>query len=257
MADRHGNNRQGRKINKGRRNNRISRNRKKEQKQFRIYPQAQINWNSPARTAWVYWPGKGEPLLYRLDFLDNHELRNFWHMDHDQKAEYLSSKFNRHHRRPRCQRGPTVKGNLSQVDICSHNCYNKIISAVACWKGVPNEKVFTKDISNFLRRVYPHLKKLMSRSESEKLKGMDAVIDQKNLKVLNPAFIVSVARWSKIRPQAVHVLDVSRFLEYMYAPIKRLALDHDSDKLKTLEELFKILNDIWLPTDEQIKIRRH
>ncbi len=257
MADRHRINRKHcKRTNKGKENRSGRKIQKKQKKRhsFVVFPYSHVDWQRLARMAWVYWPGRGEPLLYRLDFLDNHELRTFWSMDNEQKADYLSSKFNRHHRRPRCQKGPTTQENLSQVDIYSHVCYNKLISAIACWSGISIERVVTADIAKFLRKVYPPLKKLMSRSDDEKLKGVGAVVDQKNLKELSPIFIVSVARWSRIKPQSVHVLNVSLFLEFMYAPIRRLALDHDSGRLKTQVEFFKILNDIWLPKDEQIRL---
>lgn len=242
------------------RENRINKKKRKEkskQEWFRVYPVTQLDWKNPARIALVYWRGRGEPIEYRLDHLDNHEIRSFWSMDYAQKAEYLRGKFNRHHRRPRCQKGPTIRENLSQVDIHSHTCYNKLISAVACWAGITIEKVKTADISKFLRKVYPHLKRIMSHEDTEKLKGIDTVIDQRHLKDLSPVLIVAVARWSKVRSQSVHFRDVCRFLEYMYPALKRLAFDYVAGKLKTLAEFFKILNEIWLPIDEQIKIGRH
>lgn len=234
--------------------NKVRKDRKNRRKSCTIWPCVPLDLDNPARTALVYWRGKGEPLLYRLDHLDSHELKRFWKMDPIEKAEYLRTKFNRHHRRPGCQKGKTTRDNLSHVDICSHVCYNGLISVVACWSGVPIEKVFTQDTENFLRRVYPHLRNLMSRNDNQRLKGLEVVTNQKNLSDVSRTLIVNVAKWAKVKPKAVHVMDVCRFLERIYGPIKRLALDHDSRKLKTLTELFRTLNEIWLPVDEQIEL---
>lgn len=253
--DRHRSRRsEGSNANKGRRRKRCKKNRRSS---FMVCPCAKIDWNNPARTAWVYWPGRGAPLLYRLDYLDSYELRNFWQMDYKSKAEYLRINFNRHHKRPRCQDGPTTPENLSYVDIFSHNtCYNGLISVVAYWCGKPVKKVFTADIERFLRKVYPHLKNLMSRKNSRKLKGFEAVIDQKNLKSVHRVLIVNIAKWAKVDSHSVHVSDVRRFLNYIYVPIKRLALDHESRRLRTLPELFRMLNEIWLPADDQIDLSK-
>lgn len=230
--------------------------RRQSRKAFSIYPVATLSWKNPARRAIVYW-GRGGQKEYRLDHLSNNELRIFWALNDVDKAAYLKKNFNQHHRLPRCQNGPTERWNLSQVDIVSHQSYNSLISVVARWSGVRIEMVKTKHIAAFLLRIYPTLEKLITHSDTKKLKSLEDVVSRKNLEGLSSFFISRVvARWACVELSAVQFSDIRHFLEHIYPPIKRLAFDHELDRLRTINSFVKILNEIWLPMHQQMYFKR-
>lgn len=229
-----------------------------KQRAFRVYPVGLFDKNNLPNVALVYRGGGGEPRHYRLDFLSPSELKSFWHSTYVEKENFLNFECNCHHRRPRCQKGLTILSNLSYVDKYSHDCYNKLISAVARWSKTPLKRVTTKKIEEFLRKIYRQLKWLMSYSDTEKVRSLESTLNQRNIgHNLNERLISNIAKWSDVETRALHVMDVCKFFEYMYPVLIRLAIDYESGKLKTLVEFFRVLNKIWLPIDEQIKLGRH
>jgi hypothetical protein len=221
---------------------------------FRVFPSDTLNWNKPSRSAIVDW-GKGEIKEYKLDYLSNYELRHFWRMENSDKADYLCKYFNRHHRKPRCQKGLTENSNLSYVDIESHIGYNRLISVVARWSNLSIEMVQTEHLAKFLRKVYPSLERRMTNPVTFKLRSLENLLERKNLDDISPFFIANVAKWTGLEFESVLLSDVRHFLEYIYHPIKRLAYDHDLGRLKSLVGFIKTLNKIWLPIDDQIFFR--
>jgi len=133
-----------------------------------------------------------------------------------------------------------------------------LISAVARWAKIPVKKVRTKHTEEFLRKSYRHLKWLFSCGDTEKFRSIDSSLSHGNVdQNLNETLKTVIAKWSRVEVTALHVSDVHRFLEYMHPVIKRLALNHETNTLKTPLEFFRILNMIWLPVGEQIKLGRH
>ena len=94
-------------------------------REIRIYPGVPKRKPLP-RVAIVDRGGKNK-VRYLLEYLTISELQSFWDANNQQKLEFLKSKFNRHHRKPRCQDGKTSPGNMSFVDIESHITYNFFI----------------------------------------------------------------------------------------------------------------------------------
>jgi hypothetical protein len=229
------------------------RRRKNKNSGFSVFPLVRVNLGHPHRVAMVYW-GKGSPKEYRLDYLDPHELRSFWRMSKSEMAEYLRKFFNRHHRKPRCQKGVTEISNLSYVDIVSHVSYNSLICVVGRWTSLSVEIVKTVHIESFLRQFYLQLEKVFT--ESGKVKTLEAVINPKNINNLGPHLLSNIAKWAGVDSTELHVSHVIRFFEKIYPPLRRLAYEHDHRRFKTMYHFMKSLNEVWLPKDEQINLRR-
>ncbi len=225
----------------------------KKKREIKIFPLYKITWSHLPRVAMVQW-GRGGVRQYRLDFLSNYDLRNFWHMSLSEKVEYLDKFFDRHHRKPRCQKGQTVASNLSYVDRLSHVRYNAFISVVAKWSGLGRdvERVLTEHIDHFLRKVYPSLDRLFTHQKTHKLRSLESILNKKGLGDFSSLIIGATARWANVRSDAVHMADVRRFIESVYPPLKRLALDHELNKLRSPKSFAKTLNKIWLPVNEPI-----
>lgn len=222
-----------------------------------VYPKVRITRNFLARVAIVHW-GRAEPKEYRLDHLSDSEVKRFWAMTKREKSEYLRKNFNRHHRRPRCQNGPTIIDNLSYVDIVSHNIYyNRLISIVARWESVSIEKVLTTHIRAFLGKVYPSFEQIVTYDGTHsKIKSLEFTLHKKTLDDFTPNFLRSVARWASIEYDRLHMSDVRRFVEQIYPVFKRLATDHNEGRLHNLHGFALVLNEIWLPIDEPIYLRK-
>jgi hypothetical protein len=244
----------------GRRYSRQKAREEKERKKrrFQVFS---VNENDKAflsRVALVHWGESKEPLRYMFHHLTLAELKGFWWSTYAERKAFIVSECDRHHRLPGCQGGETVPENLSYVDKKSHCCYNQLISAVARWARIPVKKVRTKHTEEFLRNSYRHLKWLFSCSDTEKFRSIDSSLSHGNVdQNLNETLKTVIAKWSRAEFTALHVSDVHRFLEYMHPVIKRLALNHETNTLKTPLEFFRILNMIWLPVGEQIKLGRH
>ena len=221
---------------------------------FSVIPLYPINWNNPPRRALVDW-GKGGVKLYHLEYLSNLEVKIFWQMDDSAKAEFIRKRFNRHHRRPRCQKGPTKPENLSYVDIVSHESYNRLISFISRWSGISIEEVQTEHLSRFLRKVYPSLVRLIIHKDTRKMRSLEDVLNRKNLYNLSPFFIHNVAGWSGLEFDMTQLVDVRRYISFIYPAIKRLAYDHKDGKFRSFSNFVRLLNTIWLPIDEQIVLK--
>ena len=237
--------------------NRRERRKKRRQpdREFQVFPSVEIEKGDKLpRIAIVDW-GRGRSRKYRLEHLTHSELHRFWRMNNAEKAVYLKEAFNRHHRKPRCQKGPTEPDNLSYVDIVSHKNYNELIFVVAKWSSLSVERVHTVNISKFLLRLYPHLEKLFTNRSNGRLRSLEDVMNGKNLVRLSPSFVANVAKWSGISFGKVRASHIRRFISHIYPPLKRLAFDHEANRLKNLTAFTRLLNKIWLPQDEQIKRR--
>lgn len=207
-----------------------------------------------ARVALVSWEN-GKQIAYRFDHLTKHELDDFWKMGDSEKRHFLKRNCNRHHRKPRCQDGETSPDNLSYVDIFSHVQYNYLVKEVACWCDCQIQDVFTRDISHFLRVFYQEMRVIMSNPDSDRIVGLPhALKKRKNIKQFRRRFLLGIARWSGVAISEVSINHVHRFIRYLYFPLKRLAFDCESGKLKTLSEFVKVLNAVWLPRDEPIRL---
>lgn len=223
---------------------------------FAVYPKIKVQRHCIHRIALVYW-GSGVPKEYRLDHLSNFEVRRFWAMSKQEKSLYLRTAFNRHHRKPRCQKGPTTIENISNVDIDSHISYNKFISVVSKWSLVPIEKVLTIHIRAFLGKVYQSFERLVTyNGTNSKIKSLEFTLHKKTLNDFTPYFLRNVARWAGVEFSTLHMSDVRRFMEQVYPSLKRLATDHNESKLLSLNNFAAVLNEIWLPADEPIFLRR-
>ena len=228
---------------------------KKKKNSFVVYPKARVSRHCLHRVALVFW-GSGAPREYRLDHLSNFEVRRFWAMSKQDQSLYLRTAFNRHHRKPRCQNGPTTVENLSNVDIDSHIFYNKFISVVSKWSFVPIEKVLTVHIRAFLGKVYPSFERLVTYNGTHsKIKSLEFTLHKKTLDDFAPYFLRNVSRWAGVDYNSLHMSDVRRFMEQIYPSLKRLATDHSESKLLNLNNFAVVLNEIWLPLDEPITIR--
>ena len=219
---------------------------------FAVYPLAKVNLGHPPRIAMVYW-GKGRPKEYRLDFLDLHEVKAFWQMSRVDMAKYLKIFFNRHHRKPRCQKGPTEPLNLSYVDAFSHTNYNWLIGIVARWSNFSSvEEVRTIHNEQFLKQFYPTLERMFTHNG--KIRSLESVLEIKNMECLSQHLIGNIAKWAHVDYKHLHISNVHLFFERIYPPLRRLAYDHQHRKLKSLYSFSKILNEVWFPRDEQMNI---
>lgn len=207
-----------------------------------------------ARVALVHWEN-GRKIAYRFDHLAKHELDDFWRMGGAEKRHFLKHNCNKHHRKPRCQGGQTFPDNISHVDIFSHVQYNHLVKEVACWRDCQIQEVFTHDILRFLRTFYHELRSVMSNPDSDRIVGLsNALKRHKNIRHFNRRFLIGVSRWSGIDVNEISISHVHRFIKYMYSPLKRLAFDCESGKMKTLSEFVKVLNAVWLPRNEPIRL---
>ncbi len=236
-------------------NRKLRLKKKNKQSKFAVYPKVRVSRHCLHRVALVYW-GSGPPKEYRLDHLSNFEVRRFWVMSKQEQSLYLRTSFNRHHRKPRCQKGPTTVENLSYVDMDSHISYNKFISVVAKWSLVPIEKVLTAHIRAFLGRVYPSFERIVTYNGAQsKIKSLEFLLHKKTLDDFTPYFLRNIARWAGIEQGSIHMSDVRRFIEQVYPCLKRLATDHTESKLLSLNNFAVVLNEIWLPVNEPIFLR--
>jgi hypothetical protein len=217
---------------------------------FRVFPVSEINWNKPPRKAVVDW-GHGRIQVYRFEHLTSFDVKSFWKMSDDEKAVYLYRFFDRHHRLPGCQGGKTVPENLSYVDRVSHTMYNKLIFVVARWSSLSIEKVKTRHIAKFLKEVYPALLRVYMNQTTCRMKSLESLKRKKNLEI-SRRLTIQVGRFAGLRFDAVAPADIWNFLEYLHSAVKRLAVDHETGRLRHLFGLVRILNDIWLPVEEPI-----
>jgi len=227
---------------------------KEERETLKIFPVVQLTWSRLPRIVVIDWKNI-RSREYRLDHLTNGELNAFWHMDANAKIDYLIRCFNRHHRRPRCQKGVTECHNLSYVDIESHTSYNKLIFVISRWFKMSEAEVKTKHIAIFLKKVYPSLERLMTNPVTRKMKSLKSLLHTGSFNKLSPAFIGNVAKWAGIKFGAVHANDIRRFITQIYLALKRIAYDHSLGRLKTLPAFIKVLNKIWIPRDCQIILK--
>ena len=215
-------------------------------REIRIYPGVPKRKPLP-RVAIVDRGGKNK-VRYLLEYLTISELQSFWDANNQQKLEFLKSKFNRHHRKPRCQDGKTSPGNMSFVDIESHITYNFFIGVVARYSNTCSEKVRTNQVANFLNHFYPIFNKLFIEREG----GL------RKIKTLVPheygCLLEIVSRWARTPVENVSYAQLEDFLRRMQSILGRLAVDHDTRMLRSFEGFIGVLNDIWLPREEPIKM---
>ena len=236
--------------------NKIKEEKREKGLKFVIYPISKILPRPLPRVADVIW-GRRKAKKYRFDHFVNTELEHFWKLDDCEKQVYIKENFDEHHRRPRCQNGPSNADNLSYVDIVSHRQFNKIVETVAKWSGVDIKKVYTKDIASFLWRAYPTLEKLFLHPTTRRLKSLEIVLHEDNIDYVSRSFIFRiVAPWAGLNSNLVQIRDIRNFVRQIYPPIKRLAYDHESDELRRVHSFANVLNMIWLPKDDQIIYKR-
>lgn len=213
----------------------------------RIYPG--IPKRKPLPRVAIVDRGDKNKTHYLLEYLTDSELQTFWDSNNQQKLEFLKSKFNRHHRKPRCQGGKTSVGNLSFVDIESHTMYNLLIGVVARYSGTSDEKVRTNQVANFLNHFYPFFcNKLFIERQGGPRKVETLVLSECG------HLLGVVSRWAHTSVENVTCVHLEGFLKRMYLILGRLAVDHDTRMLRSFEDFIRMLNDIWLPREEPIKI---
>lgn len=88
------------------------------------------------------------------------------------------NRFDRHHRKPRCQGGKTVGSNISLVDRRSHEKYNQLMQAVAKYFSIKVEDVKTRHIAKFVNMVLPSIQRLMVDPKSGKLKSPTQIAEE-------------------------------------------------------------------------------
>ena len=226
----------------------MSRKKHKQSRYFgiRIYPG--VPKRKPLPRVAVVDRGGRNKVRYLLEYLKVSELQSFWNSNNSQKLEFLKSRFNRHHRKPRCQNGKTSPGNLSYVDIESHIMYNFFIGVVARYSNTSSERVRTNQVAGFLNHFYPIFNKLFIEREG----GL------RKIKTLVPSeyFCLGeiVSRWAHVPQEEVHDSQREFFVGRMHSILGRLAVDHDTGILRSFEGFIGVLNDIWLPREEPIKI---
>ena len=236
--------------------NKIKEEKKGKGLKFVIRPILKVLPYPLPRVAEVIW-GRRKAKEYHFDHFVNTELEHFWKLDDRKKQDYIKANFDEHHRRPRCQSGPSNADNLSYVDIVSHRQFNKIVETVAKWRGLDIKKVYTKDIASFLWNAYPTLEKLFLHPITRRLKSLEIVLHEDNIDCVSRAFVFRiVAPWAGLNSNMVQLRDIRNFLRQIYPPIKRLAYDHESDELRRVQSFATVLNTIWLPKDDQIVFKR-
>lgn len=97
--------------------------------------------------------------------------------ENDQKSE-KEVRFDRHHRKPRCQGGRTIKDNISLVDRKSHERYNQLICAVAKYFSIKIDHVKSRHIAKFLNMVLPSIQRLMVDPKTGKIKNTNQIADE-------------------------------------------------------------------------------
>lgn len=218
---------------------------------FELYPSAPLDWKKLPRLALIE-KSRGGMRKYYLDSLSNYELENFWRMNKDEKANYLDDFFDCHHREPRCQKGKTIPSNLSYVEKKAHKEYNKFIFVVSELSKISIESVKTKHIGKFLHDVYPTLLRIYMHQSTCKMKSLPDVTRRSDYQFANDTLITCVAKWAGLSFREVRASDVVHFIDYLHPVLRKLAVDHKTNKLMTLGGLVELLNRVWLPADMPI-----
>lgn len=89
-------------------------------------------------------------------------------------------RFNKHHRRPRCQGGQSSDGNVVIVDQKSHEHYNQLVSLVAEMFGIKQSKVKTWHIARYVNKNLPVFERLFTNPSTGVLKGIKEIVDDFN-----------------------------------------------------------------------------
>lgn len=205
-----------------------------------------------ARVAMVNWEN-GRRIIYRFDHLTKHELDDFWRMSDSEKRRFFKTECNKHHRKPRCQNGETTNDNLSYVDIHSHVQYNYLVKEVACWKNCWIKQVESRDIARFLKVFYQELRTIATNPATDRIVGLHRVLKKhNNMRSFSNRFLVGVSKWSGMERSELELVHVHKFIRRMYFPIRRLAFDCESGRLRALSEFVRVLNAVWIPKTEPI-----
>lgn len=102
------------------------------------------------------------------------------YLDEFDKKSEKEIRFDRHHRKPRCQGGKTIKSNISLVDRKSHEQYNQLICAVSKYFGIKIDSVKSQHIAKFLNMVLPAVQRLMIDPKTRKIKSTNQIASELN-----------------------------------------------------------------------------
>lgn len=212
---------------------------------LRVYPSVQKTGPLP-RVVIMEFIG-GEKLIYRMEHLPKDVVYVFWHMSAFEQYMFLSTKFNHHHRRPRCQAGESEDGNLSLVPMVAHNSYNAMVSVVAKHNDVDIKEVRTCHMADFLLPIFF----IFNNAEysGQKLIDIRGVRGERYRWLKKAA-----AKYLGKRPHKVKKEDMMFFLSKVLPHFMRLALDHDKNQILCLEDFVQIMNEVWMPPDEPLRL---